>query len=272
MITDFDDYLIHQAPLPINQMGILNRNAYDRYWFNGNDKAGTFLFEAGLGRYPNRFVQDAHFSVAVDGVQHSFHASRRVPDNPMDSSVGPMRVEVVEPMRIVRLIIGPNDTEVECELTFHAKAPPVQEPKNVMWDGTRLIMDTQRFTQYGTWEGYFSIKGKRYEVKRSEVIGNRDKSWGMRPVGEYEEGAPSRLTTDPAVYWVWSPIHFDGFCTHFLTREMPDGHAQELSASIVKTYPDDQEVPKDVLEVDEEVMASATNTIRWKSEIGRAHV
>jgi hypothetical protein len=265
MITDFDDYLIHQVPLPINQMGVVNRNAYDRYWFNGNDKAGTFLFEAGLGRYPNRFVQDAHFSVAVDGVQHSFHSSRRVPDNPMDSSVGPMRVEVIEPMRIVRLVIDPNDTEVECNLTFHAKAPPVQEPKNVMWDGTRLIMDTQRFTQYGTWEGFFSIKGKRFDIKRSEVIGNRDKSWGMRPVGEYEEGAPSRLTSDPAVYWIWSPIHFDGFCTHFLTREMPDGHAQELSASIVKTYPDDQEVPKDVLKVDEEVMASATNSIRWKS-------
>ena len=45
---------------------------------------------------------------------------------------------------------------------------------------------------------------------------------------------------------------------------MPDGHAQELSASIVKTYPDDEEVPKDVLEVEEEVMASATNSIRWK--------
>jgi hypothetical protein len=126
-------------------------------------------------------------------------------------------------------------------------------------------MDTQRFTQYGTWEGFFSIKGKRFEVKRSDVIGNRDKSWGMRPVGEYEEGAPSRLTSDPAIYWVWSPIHFDGFCTHFLTREMPDGHAQELSASIVKTYPDDQEVPKDVLQVEEEVMASATNSIRWQS-------
>ena len=77
MITDFDDYLVHQAALPINQTGIVNRNAYDRYWFNGFDKAGTFLFEIGLGRYPNRFIQDAHFSVAFEGVQHSFHASRR---------------------------------------------------------------------------------------------------------------------------------------------------------------------------------------------------
>ena len=99
-----------------------------------------------------------------------------------------------------RVAIAQNDTGVECDLTFHAKAPPVQEPKNHMWDGSRLIMDTQRFTQYGTWEGFFSIKGERVEVERSEVIGNRDKSWGMRPVGEFEEGAPSRLTTDPAAH------------------------------------------------------------------------
>jgi hypothetical protein len=210
-------------------------------------------------------VQDAHFSVAVDGVQHSFHASRRIADNPMDSSAGPMRVEVLEPMRRIRLAIEPNDTEIECDLTFHAKAPPVQEPKNHMWDGSRLIMDAQRFTQYGTWEGFFSIKGRRFEVKRGEVIGNRDKSWGMRPVGEYEEGAPSKLTTDPAVYWIWSPIHFDGFCTHFLTRELPDGYAEEIAASIVKTYPDAQEVPKGIVEADEEKMVSATNVIRWKS-------
>ena len=265
MITDFDDYLVHQAALPINQTGIVNRNAYDRYWFNGFDKSGTFLFEIGLGRYPNRFIQDAHFSVAYDGVQHSFHASRRAPDNPIDSSVGPLRVEVVKPMRIIRVVIEPNDTNIVCDLTFHAKAPPIQEPKNHMWDGGRLIMDTQRFTQYGTWEGFFSVKGRRFDVKRSEVIGNRDKSWGMRPVGEYEEGAPSRLTTDPAVYWIWAPIHFDGFCTHFLTRELPDGFAEELSASIVKTFPDGEEVPPDAIEADEEKMAAANNTIRWKS-------
>ncbi|MCZ6806264.1 MAG: hypothetical protein O7F08_04875 [Deltaproteobacteria bacterium] len=265
MITDFDDYLIHQAPFPVNQPGLPNRNFYDRYWFNGFDKAGKFLFEIGFGRYPHRFVQDGHFSVTVDGVQHSFHASRRVADNPMDSTAGPLRVEVVQPMRIVRVVIEPNDTEVECDLTFRAKAPPIQEPKNIMYDGTRLIMDTQRFTQYGTWEGFFSIKGRRFEVKRREVIGNRDKSWGMRPVGEYEDGAPSKLTTDPGVYWIWSPLHFDGFCTHFLTREMPDGYAQELAASIVKTYGDEEEVPKDVIEADEEVMATARHQIRWRT-------
>ncbi|MGB5811129.1 MAG: hypothetical protein WBG86_11400 [Polyangiales bacterium] len=265
MITEFDDYLIHQAPFPVNQPALTNRNFYDRYWFNGFDKTGKFIFEIGFGRYPHRFVQDGHFSVTLDGVQHSFHASRRVAENPMDSSAGPLRIEVIRPMRTLRIVIEPNDTGVECDLTFHAKAPPLQEPKNVMYDGVRLIMDTQRFTQYGTWEGFFSIQGQRIDVKRTEVLGNRDKSWGMRPVGEYEDGAPSKLTTDPAVYWIWSPIHFEGFSTHFLTREMPDGHAQELSASIVKTWGDEEEVPSTATVPEEEIMVTAKHDIRWKS-------
>jgi hypothetical protein len=35
LITDFDDYMIHQAPVPINQPSVTDRNFYDRYWFNG---------------------------------------------------------------------------------------------------------------------------------------------------------------------------------------------------------------------------------------------
>ena len=56
MITDFDDYLIHQAALPVNQIGIPNRNAYDRYWFNGFDGEGEFVFEIGFGIYPTPIV------------------------------------------------------------------------------------------------------------------------------------------------------------------------------------------------------------------------
>jgi hypothetical protein len=42
MITDFDDYMIHQAPVPVNQPSVTDRNFYDRYWFNGFDMEGEF--------------------------------------------------------------------------------------------------------------------------------------------------------------------------------------------------------------------------------------
>ena len=266
MITDFDDYLIHQAAAPICQPGVTDRNFYDRYWFSGFDRAGTFLFEVGFGRYPHRFVQDGHFSVVVDGVQHCFHVSGRAPSDPKESLVGPLRIEVVRPMRAIRVRLEPNETEIECDLTFRATALPHREPKNTMYDGIRLIMDTQRFTQFGAWEGYFSIAGRRFEASGADVLGSRDKSWGVRPVGEFEEGAPSKLSTDPGVYWVWSAIQFDGFGTLFLTREEPDGYAKELSAAMVKTHSDLEAIAAtgDGTGGAVAIMNEASHKIRWQ--------
>ena len=71
MLSSMDDYPLHQIADVIRHAGTSDRNFYDRYWFNGFDKEGAFLFEIGFGLYPNRRVMDGHFSVVVDGVQHS---------------------------------------------------------------------------------------------------------------------------------------------------------------------------------------------------------
>ena len=264
MITDYDDYLIHQAATPISQPSVTDRNFYDRYWFNGYDDAGELYFGIGFGRYPHRLVQDGHLSIVIDDVQHSFHVSGRLPEDPKDSTMGPMRVEVIEPMRVTRVVVASNETEIECDLTFHAKSPPFQEPKNVMYDGTRLIMDTLRFTQVGHWEGTIHVHGRRIDVMRDRIYGTRDKSWGVRPIGEFEEGAPSKLSTSPGVYFVWMPLQYPGFCTHYFTREEPDGYPSELSAVRIRTYPRAHEIPRGGA-IDEavELLRNARHRIRW---------
>jgi len=266
MITDFDDYMIHQAPVPVNQPSVTDRNFYDRYWFNGFDAKGELYFGIGFGRYPHRFVQDGHLSVVVDGVQHSFHTSGRAPDDPKDTSMGSFRIEIVEPMRVIRVVLGPNETEMECDLTFYAKSPPHQEPVNQMYDGIRLIMDQLRFCQFGQWEGFLSIKGRRIEVERAKTMGTRDKSWGVRPMGDFEEGAPSKLSTSPGVYFAWAPIQFDGFCSQCFIRQEPDGRSVDVSAAFIKTYTNPSEIPRgQAIETAEEPMAHAGHSIEWQS-------
>ncbi len=58
MITNFDDYCIHQTAAPVAQPAQSDRNFYDRYWFNGMDAQGTYIFEVGFGLYPNRRIMD----------------------------------------------------------------------------------------------------------------------------------------------------------------------------------------------------------------------
>jgi hypothetical protein len=262
MISEFDDFMVHQTSEPINQPGPSDRNYYDRYWFNGFDRDGDFVFEIGFGLYPNRHVMDGHFSFVKDGVQHCFHASRRAPKERGEMQIGPMRIEVVTPMRVVRVRVGENETGVECDLTFRACTVPTQEPKNVMYDDGRLIMNTSRFTQLGSWGGHFAAGGVRTEVAPSRTLGIRDKSWGVRPVGEPEAGAPGLLTTEPGVYWVWAPIFFDGFCTQFQSFEDHDGNPTQLGASIVPIHSSLDEIPRGE-DPGHRDMATARHHIEW---------
>jgi hypothetical protein len=263
MITQFDDYMIHQTSDPIAQPSPSDKNFYDRYWFNGFDREAGFLFESGFAIYPNRKVMDGHWSVSIDGVQHSFHASRRAPIDRSESSVGPLHVEVLTPMRAVRIRLDPNETGIECDLSFSARSFPHLEPKNVMHDGLRCIMNTSRFTQLGCWEGSFSVNGERREVRAAETLGTRDKSWGVRPVGEPEVGAPGLLTSEPGVYWVWAPILWDGFCTQFGSFEDRDGNPTQVSAHVVPVYANAAEIPEDE-EPGIRPMASAKHKIHWR--------
>lgn len=244
MITSFDDYCIHQTHEPVAQPSQSDRNFYDRYWFNGMDMGGDFMFEIGFGLYPNRWVMDGHFSVNIAGVQHSFHSSRRAPRDRADTSVGPLRVEIVKPMRQVRIHLAPNETGIECDLMFTARTAPTEEPKNIMHDDGRLIMHNSRFTQFGNWSGFFAINGERHEVNGATTRGARDKSWGVRPVGETEAGAPSLVNAEPGVYWTWCPIDFGDICTQFGTFEDHDGNATQVSGCLVPAYDDPTQIPE----------------------------
>jgi hypothetical protein len=262
MISDFDDFMVHQTWDPINQPGPSDRNYYDRYWFNGFDRDGEFVFEIGFGIYPNRHVMDGHFGFTRDGVQHCFHSSRRAPKERTETQIGPLRIEVTTPMRVVRVYLGRNETGIECDLTFRARTVPTQEPRNVMYEDGRLIMNTTRFTQLGTWEGYLAADGARTEVSASRTLGTRDRSWGVRPVGEPEAGAPGLLNTEPGVYWVWAPVFFDGFCTQFGTFEDRDGNPTQVGGAIVPIYSSLDEIPRGEDPGHREV-TSARHRIQW---------
>lgn len=268
MITRFDDYCIHQTHEPVCQPSQSDRNFYDRYWFNGFDTSGAFLFEVGLGLYPNRRVMDGHFSVVVDGVQHSFHGSRRAPHERSHTVVGPFSVEVIEPLRRVRVRLLPNETGIECDLVFEARSVPTEEPQNVMYDDGRLIMHNSRFTQFGCWQGHFTVAGRRFEVQRNSTLGTRDKSWGVRPVGEPEGGAPGRLNGEPGVYWVWCPLDFGDVCTQFNTFEDHDGNPTQLAACIQPIYASAQLIPEQ--EDDVRHMRTVRHRIRWQQGTRRS--
>jgi hypothetical protein len=203
MLTRGDEYPVHQTPEPIAFSGT-DRNFYDRYFLCGYQPDGSGYFAAAFGVYPHLNVADAHFSVLRDGAQHCVHASRFLGMERMDLSVGPIRIEIIEPLVSLRLIIDDQDG-ISADLTFEARSAPLQEPRFTRRNGPRLFMDLTRFTQNIRWSGWISIDGVRTDY--ADAFGTRDRSWGIRPIGA-TDAQPVVPAQFPQFYWIWAPTNF----------------------------------------------------------------
>jgi len=268
MLTKFDDYPIHQTAEPIAHPASSDRNVYDRYWYNGYANDGEFYFAVGMGLYPNRGILDCGFGIVRDGGQHAFHASKRAAGEPTDTTVGPFRIEVVEPMMVSRVVLEPNETGMECDLTFTARTACVEEGRQTLRQGFRPMLDSTRFAQFGRWQGTVQYNGKTVAVDASRVYGTKDRSWGLRPVGEPESGgAPARRL--PQVYFLWAPIHWQDHCTHFGTFEDESGYPIHQDGAIVPAYGSLAEIPG-VMDPGIRAMASVEHKITYVPGTRRA--
>lgn len=224
MLIPLDDYPVHQTPEPLVHPATGDRNVYDRYFFNGYAADGSLFFAAALGVYPNRSVIDAAFSVVHNGVQTSVHASGRAPADRARTEVGPVAVDVLEPLRRLAVRVGDNPAGVEADLTFTARSQAIEEPRFTYRVGGRTVMDYTRLTQFGAWAGRIEVDGDVTEV--DGLWGCRDRSWGVRRVGEREVEAPG---PEPQFFWLWAPLNFEDRCLHFDVQE--DGHGRRWHAN-----------------------------------------
>jgi len=230
MLTKADDYPIHQRAEPIATSGT-DRNFYDRYFFNGYTPDGAIFFAAALGVYPHLNVMDAAFSVVADGKQRNLRASRLLNMERMDTKVGPISIEVVEPLKTLRLRVAENQHGMAADLTFHARALAVEEPRFTYRIGPRTVLDYTRLTQNGAYEGFIEYDGRRVALERGAVLGTRDRSWGVRPVGlsDPQGVAPPRL---PQFYWLWSPLNFSDRFLLYHRNADADGTAWNTASVI----------------------------------------
>ena len=270
MLTPFDDYPIHQTGLPIAHPVSADPNHYDRYWFNGYDRDGAFYLGGAMGHYPNRDVIDGAFSVVHDGVEHSVFASGRMPGD-RSTVVGPLRIEVVEPLRALRYIVEDNETGLTADVTFRARTEAIEEPRQMITRGVTLIMDYTRLTQWGTWEGEITLPGgTKLTLDPSRTFATRDRSWGVRGVGQQAPtNHPPRER--PQIFWLWAPLNFDDCCTHLALFEHADGD-RWLEQSLVVPLLPDTSAPEHLLRSEYDItwmpdrreMASCTLTLNRK--------
>ncbi|MGB9499040.1 MAG: aldehyde ferredoxin oxidoreductase N-terminal domain-containing protein [Dissulfuribacterales bacterium] len=147
--TDFaphvkgDEYPIHQVPEPIAYAGS-DRNFYDRYFFNGYSMEKEEFFAMALGVYPNLNIMDASFSVIKNGIQHNLRASKHLGMERMDTKVGPINIEVLEPLKSLCIIIDENEHGISADLTFTSRTVGLEEPRYTHRIWPKVLMDYTR--------------------------------------------------------------------------------------------------------------------------------
>jgi hypothetical protein len=242
MLSKFDDYPIHQTPEPLAHHVSSDRNVYDRYWFNGYSDDGSFYFGIGAAIYPNLGIMDCGFSIVRDGVQHAFHGSRRAPREPSEIVVGPFRIDILEPMRRLRVVLADNETGMACDLTFEPRTANVQEGRQTLHRGARVLMDATRFDQFGRWKGEIRYAGQSLRIDPARVYGTKDRSWGVRPIGTQDPGgAPSYEL--PQIFFLWAPLQWKDRCSLVGVFEDAHGRMWHWDGVVVPAYGSADEIP-----------------------------
>ena len=222
-VTSWDDYPVHQSSDWIAHPATSDRNFYDRYYFNAFDQGGEWIAIMGLGQYPNLGVTDAFVTVRMGDEQHVVRASRPLGDR-ADISVGPFRIEVIEPLKRLRFIAEPTEHSVAMDLTWEGAGPAVAEPNQFIRHGSRVLFDTQRLAQMGSWSGTLNVGGRDLTVDPSTVWGSRDRSWGVRPVGEKEpDGIRQGVNAMGGGMWSYFPMRFEDHSIYYICSERADG-------------------------------------------------
>ena len=225
MPVPLDEYPIHQTPQSMEFVGSTDRNFYDRCYFNAHDRSGDIFLVTGLGFYPNLGVKDAYAAVRRGNKQHVIRCSDAIDDDRLNPSVGPYRIEVLDPLQRVRIVCADDSPDgVAFDLTWDGSFPAIDEAGHQMRSGRRHIIDTWRFAQLGSWTGTLRVGGDEIAVSPETWLGSRDRSWGIRPVGEAEPAGRPMNDDSFGFWWLYVPLRFDSFAIVVIAQEDGSGH------------------------------------------------
>ena len=108
----------------------------DPQWNDGHyvclsDTEGQVCLTSNVRLYQNNDVLDGFVCIRHDGRQHNIRLSRRLRPNIDHYGVGPLRIEVVEPMRTMRLVLEDNQFGIACDVLCHSTVLPYEDPVEV---------------------------------------------------------------------------------------------------------------------------------------------
>jgi hypothetical protein len=120
-------------------------------------------------------------------------------------------------------VLEPTEHPLALDMTFEGAPAAAEEPKQRIRKFGRLLVDTGRFRQNGRWSGSLEVDGESFTVEPETWWGMRDRSWGVRPVGEAEPPGIRGATGQMVGLWNYAPMQFEDHQIFYICQEEPDG-------------------------------------------------
>ena len=117
--------------------------------------APSILF--GFGIYPPKDTADGFAILVTETEQRNVRFSTELSGTDWRSA-GPFSYEVIEPMKTWRLVLAPNPTGLEFDLTWRARAPAWHGELGVV-EGDKVTATFDHLFQSGFYDGTLTIDG-----------------------------------------------------------------------------------------------------------------
>ena len=221
VLTETDDFFCHQLAEPHAIVALNDPSFSERAYFTLSDP-DRFGLDIGMSMYPNNNRLEAYaiFTGSTEE-QISLRTGRDLGDDRWPLRVGPITTEIVSPLREWRLTCEPNESGIEFDLTYRARAKPYECRSPVLRKHNRLMYDNVNLFQAGRWDGSVTVDGTTYGV--DAIPGHRDRTWGVRASGEgrFKRGL-----------LVWCCAEFDDVTVMALQHERANGDTRHRMGAV----------------------------------------
>jgi hypothetical protein len=183
-LTGADESFTHQLVAPMIQPAYTSPAWGDRCYHLLHVDGLTI--NAGRQLYVNDRRRYAFLGVASQAAQVCIRANAPFApgDDPDEPSVGPVSIEVLEPLKRIRITAAAQDVQVD--LVYTARFPAAATDAHLIESDGVAVTDYMNFFQSGWYDGSIVLDGERHEVVHR--AGFRDRGWGLRK----HEGSPRR--------------------------------------------------------------------------------
>jgi len=180
VLLGMDEYPYHQITATFAGVGGTDPAWNDGHYLCLSDMAGEVALASSLRLYQNNDVMDGFVCVRHAGKQHNIRVSRRLRADMGTLAVGPLRLEIVEPLQSVRLVLEDNEHDISLDVTCRNSVLPYEDPAEVTRVDGRLISERITYEVTGKCDGWVQVGGDRVRLNPAIDSFFRNHSWGYQ--------------------------------------------------------------------------------------------